>query len=120
MGKWKIFLPAFLPVLYMAQTRLVYKLLPVLLSSRSARFLGHTILSGLGTDRDCRLATISYFLFCNSPKLLLLSAWLSVLGTPSGDTELSFPIRGRLCVSEQRVPTEDGAPVYVCELITQT
>lgn len=43
---------------------------------------------------------------------------LSVLGTPSGDTELSFPIRRRLCVSEQRVPTEDGAPVDVCELIT--
>lgn len=45
---------------------------------------------------------------------------LSVLGTPSGDTELSFPIRGRLCVSEQKVPTEDGTPVDVCELITQT
>lgn len=119
MGKWKILLPAFLPVLYMAQTRLVYKLLPVLLSSRSARFLGHTILSGLGTDRDCRLATISFFSAIHRSCFFSVPG-LSVLGTPSGDTELSFPIRGRLCVSEQRVPTEDGAPVDVCELITQT
>lgn len=75
MGKWEIPLSAFLSALCMARTRFVFKFLSTLLSSRSAKFLGQTILSGLGTDRDRRLSKISYFLFCNSPKLLLLSAW---------------------------------------------
>lgn len=69
---------------------------------------------------NCRTQAFSVFFPAVPEAASGLCRGLSGLGPPLGRLHCHSPIRGRQSVSEQTILTEGGAPVDVCERITQT